>query len=249
MSIDGAQLNAFVMVHANTEVPPIVKPVTPEFEATGEVSTAVPEITDHAPVPVEGGLPLSTVVVTLHKFWSVPALETDGAEIELIVISSLVAGQTPLEIVHLNVVAEPTVNPAIADVGDDGVVIVPEPETTDHAPAPIIGVFPNKELLVRLHKLVSEPAFAIVGRLLMVIVTSSLEELQEPLLIVQRNVTAVPAVNPVIFDVGDVGVVIVAEPETNVHNPVPTTGVFAASVCEATLHKVVSDPALAAVGP
>ena len=40
----------------------------------------------------------------------------------------------------------------------------------------------------------------------------------------------VPTLNPVIPEVGEVGVVSVAEPTTTVHKPVPTVGVFPASV-------------------
>ena len=39
-----------------------------------------------------------------------------------------------------------------------------------------------------------------------------------------------PTLKAVMAEVGDVGVVSVAEPTTTVHNPVPTTGVFPASV-------------------
>jgi hypothetical protein len=52
------------------------------------------------------------------------------------------------------------------------------------------------------------------------------------LLIVQRSVYVPAVVKPVTVDVGEDGVVIVgvAGPEINDHDPVPTVGVFPASV-------------------
>ena len=44
-------------------------------------------------------------------------------------------------IVHLNVVAEPTVNPVTTVVGDAIAEIVPVPETILHAPVPLVAVF------------------------------------------------------------------------------------------------------------
>jgi hypothetical protein len=52
---------------------------------------------------------------------------------------------------------------------------------------------------------------------------------QEPLLIVHTNVF-VPTDNPVTPDVGEPGVVTVADPAITVHAPVPTVGVLPASV-------------------
>ena len=71
----------------------------------------------------------------------------------------------------------------------------------------------------------------------MFIVTSSAETAHPPLLIVQRKVTDAPIVNPVKPDVGDVGLVMVAVPDTTVHKPVPTVGVLPAKVAVVTLHK------------
>ena len=51
----------------------------------------------------------------------------------------------------------------------------------------------------------------------------------EPFVIVQRN-TFAPMPNAVNPDVGLPAVVIVPVPLTNVHNPVPTVGVFPAKV-------------------
>lgn len=58
--------------------------------------------------------------------------------------------------------------------------------------------------------------------------TSSVEAAQGALEMVHLNVQA-PA-RPVSPEVGELGVVIVPVPEINVHNPVPTAGVFPARV-------------------
>ncbi len=71
-----------------------------------------------------------------------------------------------------------------------------------------------------------EPAFAIVGTWLTVIVTFELEAKQGALAIVHAK-TLFPKPKPVIEVVGDNELVIVPEPEINVHAPVPTMAVLA----------------------
>ena len=74
------------------------------------------------------------------------------------------------------------------------------------------------------------PAIDVVGFLLNVMLTLSLEGVHGEFDIVHLRTYAVPAV-PVKVDVGLVGVAIVPPaPDTMVHNPVPTKGVLAASV-------------------
>ena len=70
---------------------------------------------------------------------------------------------------------------------------------------------------------------------------SSVEGAQVPFEIVHRKVFT-PIVKPVTPEVGEVGVVIVALPEITVHIPVPTSGLFPASVEEET-QMVWSGPA------
>ena len=74
----------------------------------------------------------------------------------------------------------------------------------------------------------------------------SLDDGHVPLLIVQTNVL-VPTDNPVTPEVGELGVVTVALPAMTVHVPVPTVGVFPASVV-VVAQTVWSNPAAAAVG-
>ena len=79
-------------------------------------------------------------------------------------------------------------------------------------------------------------------------VTWSVDAVQVPFEIVHWN-TFVPTPKPVNPDVGLVGVVIVPVPETNVHKPVPTTGVLPANVAvPGDWHNVWSAPAAETVG-
>ena len=77
-------------------------------------------------------------------------------------------------------------------------------------------------------------------------VIASVLSVHVPLLIVHTNVFT-PVVKPVTPDVGDVGTVTTPVPAVTVHAPVPTVGVFAASVAVAE-HIVWSGPALDTVG-
>ena len=55
------------------------------------------------------------------------------------VIASVLGGQVPLLIVHTNVLT-PAVKPVTPDVGDVGVVTIPDPAVTVHIPVPTVGV-------------------------------------------------------------------------------------------------------------
>lgn len=67
-----------------------------------------------------------------------------------------------MEIVQTNVLV-PMLSPDIADVGEDGVVMVPAPETTLQFPVPIVGTFPfNEDVDEQIVE--SSPAFAAVGK-------------------------------------------------------------------------------------
>jgi hypothetical protein len=129
------------------------------------------------------------------------------------------------------------VTPVTPEVADEGVVIVAVPVTTLQAPVPELGALPAsvKEVLLQFTR--SEPAAATVAAASFVSTTSSEDE-QVPLVIVQRNVAGVPAVTPVTPDVGDDGVVIVAVPLTTLHTPVPEEAVLPARVKAPLLHCV-----------
>ena len=66
-------------------------------------------------------------------------------------------------IVHVKVALVPAVIPVTPDVAEAGVVIVADPLVTDHAPVPVVGVFPAKVKAAVLHWLMAEPATEVVG--------------------------------------------------------------------------------------
>ena len=73
-------------------------------------------------------------------------------------------------------------------------------------------------------------------KLVVVIITSSVVAAQGALDIVQRKVAVPGTAKPVIPEVGEDNVVIVAVPETNDHAPGPTVGVLPAKVAVVTPH-------------
>ena len=75
-----------------------------------------------------------------------------GGEATLITTSSLDTVQDPLDIVHLKVAVPPTTKPVNPLVGEEAVVMVAVPDTTVHAPVPVLGVLPAKVAVVTLHK-------------------------------------------------------------------------------------------------
>jgi hypothetical protein len=84
-----------VMVHLNTAELPISKPVNPDVADEASVIIAVPEKTDHAPVPPVGVLPASVAVVAQAvRVWSAPALAAVSG-VMVSVIGSLTAPHGP----------------------------------------------------------------------------------------------------------------------------------------------------------
>ena len=69
-----------------------------------------------------------------------------------------------------------------------------------------------------------------------VIITSSVEAVQGVLEIVQRKVAIPGTAKPVIHEVGDDGVLIVAVPEIKDHAPVPTVAALPAKVAVVKPH-------------
>ena len=137
--------------------------------------------------------------------------------------------------VHLSVADDPMTSPVTAEVGDEGVVTVAVPEITDHIPVPTAGVFPASVAVVILHRFWSDPAAAVVGGAAMLMTTSSVDGVQDPLDMVHLSVTDDPTTSPVTPEVDKVGVVTVAVPEITDHDPVPTAGAFPASVAVVVL--------------
>lgn len=130
-----------VIVQTNL-LAPVLRPVTAEVGDTGVVIVALPVITVHAPVPIEGAFPPSVVELE-HTVWSAPALAVVGIAALMIVTVSLEAGQLALLIVQTNVFV-PTDNPETPEVGVPGAITVAPPTTTVHNPDPTVGVFPAR---------------------------------------------------------------------------------------------------------
>ena len=65
----------------------------------------------------------------------------------------------------------------IPEVGEEGVVIVPEPLTKVQVPVPVVGVFPASVAVVP-QTVCGVPALAVVGAATPVIVTVEVEAMQ-----------------------------------------------------------------------
>lgn len=154
--------------------------------------------------------------------------------------------QTPFEIVHTRVFV-PVSNVVTCDVFSVGVVTIPVPAITVHTPVPTSGLLAFN-VKVEAHKFCDTPALAAVGRASTIIAIVELEAVQGRFEIVHAK-TLVPKPNPVIVVLGNVGFVIIPVPETNVHKPVPTVGVFAVIiVVDVVIQSVWVGPALDTVG-
>src|SRR5690606_6126390 len=151
--------------------------------------------------------------------------------------SAKVSTQLPLLTVHRTVMLVPKAIPVIVVNGFAGFVMEAVPDCMLHCPTPIAGETAAIVKVLLLHCSMLTPASAVVG-LAVLLSTSSSKVLPQttPLLIVQRKVALVPAGTPVIVVVALAGVVIVAVPDSTVHNPVPGAAAFAAMVKFPSLH-------------
>jgi len=140
-----------------------------------------------------------------------------------------------LVVVQRSVALVPAGTPVTVELAEDGVVIVAVPLTTVQAPVPVPGALPASVKLPLLQFAWSAPAAAVVGKASLVSTTVS-EDVQVPLVVVQRSVALVPAGTPVTVELAEDGVVIVAVPLTSVQRPVPTLGALPVSVKEPLLH-------------
>src|ERR1035437_4007677 len=160
--IDGAQV-PLEIVQCRVEVAPMVKPVTPELNAAGVVTTAVPAVTVHKPVPLTGLLPARVATVTLQRFWSTPALETVGVAATVMLTVLIEGAQVPLEMVHCRVEVAPMVKPVTPELNAAGVVTTAVPAVTVHNPVPLTGLLPARVATVTLQRFWSTPALETVG--------------------------------------------------------------------------------------
>jgi hypothetical protein len=118
-------------------------------------------------------------------------LDVVGALLNVITTSSVDAVQGLFDIVHLRVYVVPAV-PLNVEVALVGVVIVPPaPDTMLHAPVPKVGVLAASVTLVKPQVAApvwSGPALDVVGALLNVITTSSVDAVHGLFDIVHRKV-------------------------------------------------------------
>ena len=95
---------ALEIVHCSIAVPAAAKAVTPDVGDVGVVIVAVPDTTDHKPVPTVGVFPANVAVVTPQAgFWFGPALDAVGFLLNVTFTSSNEAAQGALEIVQRKV--------------------------------------------------------------------------------------------------------------------------------------------------
>ncbi len=121
----------------------------------------------------------------------------------------------------------PKPNPVMLVIGDNELVIVPDPEINVHAPVPTNGKFAFIFAIgEEIQRVWFEPALAIVGISLTMIAIVDEEGAQGAFEIVHAK-TFVPNASPVIEVVGESELVIVPLPETKVQTPVPTVAVLA----------------------
>jgi len=194
---------------------------------------------------------LAVIVVVgeeIQSVWDAPAFANVGTSFTSIVIVEILDAQGELEIVHWKTFV-PIAKPVIVELGKVGEVIVPEPETSVHNPVPTVGVLAVIVVVgEEIQSVWDAPAFANVGTSFTSMVIVETLGAQGELEIVQAK-TFVPIAKPVIVETGEVGEVIVPLPETSVHKPVPTVGVFAVIVVAGDeIQSVCEAPALAVVG-
>jgi len=213
---------------------PRVKFVTVELNKLDWVMALEPKTDVHAPTPVPGSSPASTAVLA-QSVWSVPAEMLK----ELLVMTTSLCEEQPLCVmVHLKVFA-PTVKPLTAELKLVGFNTVPKPLTTVQTPLPMTGMLPDKVVFAAQTDWFV-PALEVVGRLL-IMVTSS-EAVQPFSDKVQRKIFE-PGLMLVMVELKAEGVVMVAEPTTEVHKPVPVEGGVPERVAPLA-HKVWSAPAV-----
>jgi hypothetical protein len=235
---------ALLIAHMNT-LAPAPRLVIVVVGDEGVVIVPAPLTRVQVPVPTVGVLP-AIVAELLHPDCVGPAFAVVGEATPVIVTVEVEGVHGGLLIVQVNTFG-PTPNPVTPEVGEEGVVMVPVPLVSVHAPVPAVGVFPASVAVVP-QTLCAGPAFDVVGVETPVIVTVEVEGVHGGLLIVQVN-TFGPTPNPVKPEVGEDGVVMVPVPLVSVQVPVPTVGVFPASVAVVP-QTVCAGPALdVVVGP
>jgi hypothetical protein len=142
--VDGVHI-PLDMVHRKVFAPAPI-PVTVVAGLDAFVMVPVPLTSVHCPVPVEGAFP-AMVAEVIHPLWAGPALAVVGLATPVMITSSLLGVQVPLEIVQRKVFG-PTPSPVIVEVALVEEVIFPDPLTRLHIPVPVEGTFPASVAVV-----------------------------------------------------------------------------------------------------
>jgi hypothetical protein len=222
----------FETVQARTigPAPPVCVKVEEGLEALEKVPVP-PLTTDQAPSPDVGVLPPRgwddprlqivceppTVAVVGGCVIVTVTLATDGVQVPFEIVQARATGPAPPVCVKVEVGLAALLN-----------VPVP-PETTDHAPVPVVGELPPRPVVVPRAQIVcGPPAVAAVGGCVIVTTTSFVDGVQGAFEIVQRSVTGpVPvACVKVAFGVVAFGENVPVPPLTTDHAPVPDVGVL-----------------------
>ena len=140
-----------LIVHTKVSLEPIANPATPLLGSVGLFTVLVPVVTVQLPVPTIAVFPDSVAVVVLHSVWSPPAFAGVGNSSIVIIISSLVGGHTPFEIVHRKVVMDGVAKPVIVVLGSIGLEMVAVPLTTVQLPLPAVATFADSVAVAVLH--------------------------------------------------------------------------------------------------
>jgi hypothetical protein len=227
-----------LIVQRSVALLPAAIPVTVVVGDAVLVIVAVPDCKVHSPVPGPAAFAAIVKVEVLHCSSAGPASATGGVALLVSTTSSLLV-HDPFVIVHLNVTLLPAVSPVTPLVSEEAVVTEAPfaAPTMLQDPVPVTAAFAAKVKLPLLHCSWSAPASAVVGSARLVNTTSSKLE-HEPFEMVHRSVTLEPAESPVTVVVGELILVITAPLAAPwiVHVPVPTPGLFPASVKIAELH-------------
>ncbi len=130
-------------------------------------------------------------------------------------------------IVHLKILL-PKPKALTAEVADMGFVILPRPDIKVQFPCPTTGVF--AERFPELEQIICfGPAIAVLGLASTVMETSEKDDAQDEFSTVHLN-NEVPAVIPVIRELGELGETMTPLPEMSDQVPSAATGVLAAIV-------------------
>jgi hypothetical protein len=151
---------------------------------------APPLTTLQAPVPTDGVLPPSEVVVPSAQIvCAPPTVAVVGAGVIVMLTLAVLAVQGLLLIVQRSTIGPVPPVCVKVDVPLAALLKVPVPPlTTLQAPVPTDGVLPPRLVVVPFAQIVCAlPTVAVVGCALKVMSTSSVEAVQGALLIVQRS--------------------------------------------------------------